>query len=285
MPRFNKVLPPEELPSTDSPSKQKMASTRSNSKHAAVSSTKPVAKAKILPPEDDDDEDLESLVEEEAAREEDPDVIQETRDAATHAEGDRKVIGRIVKAPVVGSEEDQCLLEEVATNWTAGKKNLQTARCESAIRNCLLQGMKQVTIADYVAYHAVPLEDQAFEVERIRRLANRINKSLKESGDGAASKVVPYQRNRAVPIHDDALQKSVEAALASLSISSMAEGASDATQSQGNPNLMTTDQFKNEQHWMAMWKDVRVELKKLREDLKVETDEEVVDELKSDIDF
>ena len=40
----------------------------------------------------------------------------------------------------------------------------------------------------------------------------------------------------------------------------------------------------SERHWMAMWKDVKAELKTLREELKDETDGEVKTELKSDID-
>ena len=38
-----------------------------------------------------------------------------------------------------------------------------------------------------------------------------------------------------------------------------------------------------ERHWMAMWKEAKAELKKLRDALKDETDAQVLDELKSDI--
>lgn len=252
---------------------------------------------------------LEKLVEKEAARcAADPLLLKEARDAAEYVEGEKKVEESTVKAPVVASEEDQYLLEEVCTNWTTGKKNHQTARCISAIRNCLLQGIKQVTIASYVAYYGVEEEEQAVELKRIKDCARKVNKALKKESQGAAekaaegmlttrstdledliSKGIPYQRNGVVFVRGDALQKTasveLEEGMAALNLSPEAKDANATTQkSQINPNLKEADQVKNEQHWMTMWKDAKTELKKLREELKGETDEEIKDELKSDID-
>jgi protein subunit release factor A len=103
------------------------------------------------------------------------------------------------------------------------------------------------------------------------------------------SKGIPYQRNGVVFVRGDALQKTasveLEEGMAALNLSPEAKDANATTQkSQINPNLKEADQVKNEQHWMTMWKDAKTELKKLREELKGETDEEIKDELKSDID-
>lgn len=225
---------------------------------------------KILPP---NSAELEALAKKEAA-------LEPTK--KTRAEVERKIVGSTVKAPTIGSGGNQRLLEEVATNWTCGKSCSQTGLCLSAIRNCLLQGMKAATIANYVACRAVPLKDRAVEVERIKSCAYRVNKSLKESGEGAASKGVSYQRNGVVATRDDVMQKSFEEVMAALTIS--ANMKDTATQCQGNPKLMAADQAKNEQHWMVMWRNARSELKKLREDRKGETDTEVLYELKSEID-
>lgn len=243
----------------------------------------PGAKAKIAPSEDGVD--LEMLVEKEAVREVDVDLTKEASDEAAYAEEKENVVVSNVRVPAVGSEEDQYLLDEVATNWTTGKGTVQTARCISAIRSCLLQGMKQATIANYAAHRGVAIEDKDAEAKRIKDCAYRINKSLKESGEGAASSI-PYQHNGAVSSdRGDTLQDAIEAGMASLSISSEAKEDSISTQSQGKPNLMESDQVvESEQHWMVMWKDARIELKKLRENLKGETDEKVKDELKRDID-
>lgn len=52
----------------------------------------------------------------------------------------------------------------------------------------------------------------------------------------------------------------------------------------GEVNL-TTDEVRNqEKHWMNMWKDAKDELKKLRDELRLETDEDVRAELLRDID-
>lgn len=250
----------------------------------------PDAKAKIAPPEGGD---LETLVEQETAHEVDVDLTKEVSDETVYTEEKEKaVIVSTVRVPVVGSEEDRYLLDEVATNWTTGKGTVQTARCISAIRSCLLQGIKQATIANYVAHHGLEVEDQDVEAKRIKDCAYRINKSLKESGESAASKSIAYPRNAAaISDRDDTLQNTIEVGMASLGISAKAKEDSDSTQSQDEPDLMESvrlnvkiNQIENEQHWMAMWLDARIELKKLRENLKGETDEKVKDELKRDID-
>lgn len=48
--------------------------------------------------------------------------------------------------------------------------------------------------------------------------------------------------------------------------------------------VLTADELRvQEQHWMAMWKDARAELKALREELRGETEEDVRAELLADI--
>ena len=76
----------------------------------------PDAKAKIAPPEGGD---LETLVEQETAHEVDVDLAKEVSDETVYTEEKEKaVIVSTVRVPVVGSEEDRYLLDEVATNWT-----------------------------------------------------------------------------------------------------------------------------------------------------------------------
>eukprot|EP00984_Skeletonema_dohrnii_P017480 scaffold7963_cov115-Skeletonema_dohrnii-CCMP3373.AAC.2 len=151
MPRFG-FIGDEEVPSADSPPQQKMAATSTSpARHVPTSATQREEspppkqlhsteqrsmmtdsytqrsmmtdsytehddKAEIAPPEAGAD--LETLVEQEASRVADPHLMKEARDAAAYVEGEQKIVDNTVKAPVVGSEEDQYLLEEVAANWT-----------------------------------------------------------------------------------------------------------------------------------------------------------------------
>ena len=51
----------------------------------------------------------------------------------------------------------------------------------------------------------------------------------------------------------------------------------------GETKLTTEEVQKQEKHWMEMWKDAKVELRKLRDELRLETDESVRAELINDI--
>ncbi|KAL7494953.1 hypothetical protein ACHAWT_003557 [Skeletonema menzelii] len=51
----------------------------------------------------------------------------------------------------------------------------------------------------------------------------------------------------------------------------------------GEKNLTTEEVRNQEKHWMTMWKDAKDELRKLRDELRLETDEEVRNELMKDI--
>ena len=51
----------------------------------------------------------------------------------------------------------------------------------------------------------------------------------------------------------------------------------------GEKNLTTEEVRNQEKHWMAMWKDAKDELKKLREEMRNEPDDEVRAELAQDI--
>ena len=272
--------PRSEMQREESPPFKHLDSTEQRS--SKESYTDPDAKAEIAPLEEGTTVNLKTLVEKEASRTADPDLLKEARDAASYVEGEQKMAENTVKAPVVEAEAEQELLEEVTSNWTRGEGNRQTARCISAIRNCLLEGMKAVTIANYVAYYGVEEEDQAAELKRVQQRVYSINKSLKEKAtdlEDLISKGIPHQRNGVVFVHGDALQKTasvdLEEGMAALNLSS--EKAANVT-------TQTQEKNENEQHWMAMWKDVKAELKTLREELKDETDGEVKTELKSDID-
>ena len=212
------------------------------------------------------------LVEKEAARQVDVDLTKETSDKAAYAEGKEKAVGSTVRAPVAGSKEHQYLLDEVATNWKTGKGSHQTEHCTSAIRICLLEGMKPVTIANYVVHHGVAVGEQGTERKRVqdcasyinRKLGLNINRSLKKSGEGAVSD------------HGDTLQNAIETGMASLSISSKAKENKVSARTLFN-------KVENEHHWRHMWIDAKAELKELREDLRGETDEKVKKELRADI--
>ena len=275
--------PRSEMQREESPPFKHLDSTEQRS--SKESYTDPDAKAEIAPLEEGTTVNLKTLVEKEASRTADPDLLKEARDMLRRlvdVEGEQKMAENTVKAPVVEAEAEQELLEEVTSNWTRGEGNRQTARCISAIRNCLLEGMKAVTIANYVAYYGVKEEDQAAELKRVQQRVYSINKSLKEKAtdlEDLISKGIPRQRNGVVFVHGDALQKTasvdLEEGMAALNLSS--EKAVNVT-------TQTQEKNENEQHWMAMWKDAKTELKKFREELKGEADEEVKDKLKSDID-
>jgi hypothetical protein len=51
----------------------------------------------------------------------------------------------------------------------------------------------------------------------------------------------------------------------------------------GEKNLTTEEVRNQEKHWMTMWKDAKDELRKLRDELRLETDEDVRNELLKDI--
>ena len=218
----------------------------------------------------------EALVEKEAARKVDVDLTKEAGDKAAYDEGKEKAVGSTVSAPVAGSKEHQYLLDEVATNWITGKGSHQTEHCTSAIRTCLLEGMKPVTIANYVVHNGVEAGEQGTERKRVqdcasyinRKLGLNINRSLEKLGEGAIA--------AAVSDRGDTLQNAIEAGMASLSISSKAKEDKASARSLFN-------KVENEHHWRFMWMDAKTELKELREDLRGETDEKVKKELRADI--
>ena len=131
-----------------------------------------------------------------------------------------------------------------------------------------------MTIANYVVQH---VGEQHAERKRVqdcvsyinRKLGLNINRALKKSGEGARNAA-------AVSDHGDTFQNAIEAGMASLSISSMAKEDKVSTHTLFN-------KVENEHHWMFMWRDARIELKKLREELESETDEKVKKELMVDI--
>jgi hypothetical protein len=51
----------------------------------------------------------------------------------------------------------------------------------------------------------------------------------------------------------------------------------------GEKNLTTEEVRNQEKHWMTMWKDAKDELRKLRDELRLEADEDVRNELMRDI--
>lgn len=217
------------------------------------------------------------LVEKEATRQVDVDLTKETSDKAAYAEGKEKAVGSTVRAPVAGSKEHQYLLDEVATNWKTGKGSHQTEHCTSAIRICLLEGMKPVTIANYVVHNGVSVGEQGAERKRVqdcasyinRKLGLNINRSLKKSGEGASN-------DAAVSDRGDTLQNAIERGMSSLSISSK--------EKENKASVRTLfNKVENEHHWRFMWIDAKTELKELRENLRGETDEKVKKELMADI--
>ena len=93
---------------------------------------------------------------------------------------------------------------------------------------------------------------------------------MKKLGEGAIA--------AAVSDRGDTLQNAIEAGMASLSISSKAK----AKENKASVRTLF-NKVENEHHWMFMWRDARIELKKLREELESETDEKVKKELMVDI--
>ena len=81
-------------------------------------------------------------------------------------------------------------------------------------------------------------------------------------------KCIPYQQNGIVYSQESSSDKKRK--------------ADDAAMERMQSKVVSMP-MSQERHWMEMWKDARAELSKLRKELKEETDEEVLLELKSDI--
>jgi len=53
---------------------------------------------------------------------------------------------------------------------------------------------------------------------------------------------------------------------------------------EGDDNEMTQEEKRaEEKHWLEMWEDARCKMKQIREDIKVESDDEMIEDLKTDM--
>ncbi len=208
-------------------------------------------------------------------------------------------------------------INAVASHFpTAGKHNHQTKEAKAAVRICLQRGIAPRLIARAVV-HELNRSNQSSEgeAERVKEFSYNTNKAIKKQKDqdatrtqkvasktakecvnsspastdlsddqgkesGAPTNVedlmtagIPFQRNGVVYLQGDSLNKRKAAA--------MDQKPSSAKETK---KQMSVESMTQERHWMAMWKDAKAELKKLREEIKDELDDEVKAELKSDID-
>lgn len=200
----------------------------------------------------------------------------------------------------------QDLLTEVARTWTAGKGNRQTKQAKAAVKNARQSGLAPSKIAKHVVDHLEQCNQPTDgEDDRVREFAYNINKQLKKEREttqaatqkkaatstastdlsldevkpGAPTNLedlmpagIPFQQNGVIYSKGDKLNKKRKA-------STLEQHGSTKT----STKHMDVESMNQERHWMMMWKDSRAELKKLREELKGETDDEVLTELKTDI--
>jgi hypothetical protein len=218
--------------------------------------------------------------------------------------GQKLLVNKTVGAPAAETKmggvkySEQDLLAEVCSTWSAGKHTRQSVEAKVAVRKCLQRGIAPKTISNAVVRELSRQNlSSEGEAERVKEFSYNTNKALKKEQDRAAActeKVaktvfstdqgktsrsdledlmsvgIPFQRNGVVYLHADTLNKR------------KAKSSLDAVSEQSSAN--DAKKQLSERHWMEMWLNAKTELTKLREELKGETDEEVKDELKSDID-
>lgn len=198
----------------------------------------------------------------------------------------------------------QDLLAEVSRTWTAGKGNRQTNQAKAAVKIARQSGLAPSKIAKYVVDHLeqcnLPTDG---EDDRVREFAYNINKRLKKEREttkaatqniaathstaldevkpGAPTNLedlmptdIPYQQNGVIYSQGDKPKSKRNASTLALE---------QQSSTKTTKNHMDVESVNQERHWMMMWKDSRAELKKLRDELKDETDAEVLAELKTDI--
>jgi len=208
----------------------------------------------------------------------------------------------------VNKESEQELLTKVARTWTAGKSTRQTPECKAAVKRARERGLAPSKIAKYVVLQLNQRNQPSTgEEQRVKFSAYNVNKELKKEKEknqpapktakervksspastdlsldkakpGAPTNLVdlmsvgiPYQRNGAVYLQGDNSNNKRKA-------SALEQEFVRETKKQ-----MSVECMNQERHWVAMWKEASAELKKLRNELKDETDAQVLDELKSDI--
>lgn len=200
-------------------------------------------------------------------------------------------------------ENEQDLLTEVSRTWTAGKSAHQTKQAKAAVKRARQRGLAPSKIAKHVAYAL----GCAGEEERVKKFVYNINKEMKKENNKAASQKgasntseaeeslatdlswdklkpdaptnvtelisvgIPYQQNGSIFLQGHNLNNKRK--VSALEQSSMKE----------SKKHMDVESMTQERHCMTMWQDARAELKKMREELKIETDAKVLAELKSDI--
>ena len=205
--------------------------------------------------------------------------------------------------------DEQNLLAEVSRTWTAGKGNRQTTQAKAAVKIARQSGLAPSKIAKHVV-DDLNQRNQPSEGEgdRVKEFAYNINKELKKqrktthsatqkiatthstaSADHALDEVkpgaptnledlmplgIPFQRNGVIYSQGDKNLNNKRKATA------LEQSSTKATKKQ-----MDIESMNQERHWMIMWQNARIELKKMRDELKNETDAdaEVLAELKTDI--
>ncbi len=114
------------------------------------------------------------------------DIARHVGDATNEQEHKRarECAKRVRESMEKQQEEQQAkLLIVVATSWTTGKSNCQSATCRIAINGCLLAGISPLSIARYVANH-VKVDDQVSEYKRVDACVKRIkNNNAKDQRD------------------------------------------------------------------------------------------------------
>eukprot|EP00986_Skeletonema_menzelii_P011231 scaffold5705_cov132-Skeletonema_menzelii.AAC.2 len=207
---------------------------------------------------------------------------------------EKKVVGHakesVQKDEQSNKENERELLAEVCRTWTAGKSSHQTKQAKDAVKRARQRGLAPSKIAKQVVHDLNQRnEPSAGEEERVKQFTYNINRELKKENNQTASQQIatktseeflstlddaptnitelisvgiPYQRNGRIYFQGNHLDSQSKRKASALDQNSMKE----------SKKHMDVESMKQERH-----------LKKLREELKEETDAEVLAELKSDI--
>ena len=205
-----------------------------------------------------------------------------------------------LKNSVAGEAEDKtkketALLAEVSRTWTVGKSTHQTSRAKAAFKRALQYGFKPREIAKHVVLElASSNRPSAGEEDRVRKFAYNINKELKkDKNQGISQPVIATKTSETeeslaadAPTKTDAPTNVTENGgiyFQENDVNKKRKAIALEGSSMNENKKMDAESMKQERHCMEMWLRAKDTLKKLREELKDETDAEVLAELLSDI--
>ena len=181
---------------------------------------------------------------------------------------------------------EEALLEEVSRTWTTGKNAHQTTEAKSTIKRASILGIKPRVIAKHVVL-ALASRNQPSEGEdsRVRKFVYNINKELKKDKNQGTSQPAPVIATKTseteeslaadAPTKTDAPTIVMENGgiyFQENDVNKKRKAIALEGSSMNDNKKMDAESMNQERHCMEMWLRAKDTLKKLREELKDETE-------------